>query len=93
MISSLLHTSCRPGTDGLPRKPCDALWEQIPHVGKQGDMIFDCDLLLDPSLREARQMYPDQSSIIVCSCSKVGIFAPLRNWSWLVVNWSSAGYI
>lgn len=46
-------------------------------VGKQGDLIFDCDLLLDPPLREAGQMCPDQTSIIVCSCSKAVIFAPL----------------
>jgi len=48
------------------------------YVGKQEDLIiFDCDLLLDASLREAGQIYPDQSSTIVCSCCKAGIFAPL----------------
>lgn len=46
-------------------------------VGKQGDLIFDCDLLLDSPLRVAGQMFSGQTSIIVCSCHKAVISAPL----------------
>lgn len=51
-------------------------------VGKQWDLIFDCDLSSTGS---------DQSSVIVCSSPEAVIFTPLWNWSWLFENWSSDG--
>lgn len=81
-------TGCKPlvwlGAGRLPPKPCDALWEQFP-CGKTRRFDIWLWFILWSSTERGRS---DQSSIIVCSCHKPVIFAPLWNWSWLFVNWS-----